>query len=176
MRCSSARSATSAAGADALLRQLAFELGDAGLQRRHHAPVRGGEVECHPVQRYQRHVPGFQFFERRQQVRRATPPARQLRHQHRVDLAPLRQGQHLAALRPVKLHPGRGFLVGADHLVAGALCERGEVALLARAGLVRRGHPAVERGALWQRWPLLSQLNSPCQAACKPLFLHGPGS
>ncbi len=58
-------------------------------------------------------------------------------------------------------------------MVAGALGKGGEVALLPCAGLVRRGHPAVERGAL--RWlSILSHLNSPRPAACKALFLQGP--
>jgi len=71
------------AGADAFLRQLALELGDAGQERRHHAPVRRREVERHAVQRHQRHAPALQLLERGQQVRRAAAPARQLCHQHR---------------------------------------------------------------------------------------------
>jgi hypothetical protein len=42
------------AGADALLRQLALELGDAREHGRHHPPVRRREVERHAVQRDER--------------------------------------------------------------------------------------------------------------------------
>ena len=79
------------------------------------------------------------------------------------------------ALCPVCPHAGGGFLVGGDHLVAGPLGKSGEITLLPFARLVGRGHPAVERGALRRRWPLLSQLDPLCRAARKPLFQLVPG-
>ena len=71
-------------------------------------------------------------------------PAGQLGYQHRIDLAPLCERHDLPAFRT---HAGGGFFVGANHLVAGPFGKGGEVALLPLAGLVRRGHPAIERGA-----------------------------
>ena len=52
------------AGADALLSKLALELGDTGQKGCHHAPVRGGEIERHPVQCHQRHAPRLQLLKR----------------------------------------------------------------------------------------------------------------
>ncbi len=137
-----------------------------GLAR--NLPEAEWEAFAHAVQRHQRHPPALQLFERGQQVRRAAAPARQLRHQHGVDLAPLREGQHLAALGPVQPHPRGGFLVDADHLVAGPFGKGGQVAFLAVAGLVSGRNAAVQGGAL-------SQLNPPRCAARKPLFPLGSG-
>ena len=62
------------------------------------------------------------------------------------DIIPMRRGS-------IAILPAHSGSV-ADHLVAGALGKRGQVALLARAGLVGGRDPAVQGGAL-------SQLNSP---------------
>ena len=108
-------------------------------------------------------APCLELAQGRQQVGRAAAPARQLRHQHRVDLVPLRERHHLPPLGPVVPHPRRGLLVDLDHLVASAPGKRGQVSLLPRAGLVGGRDPAVEGGAL-------SQLNPSRMAARKPLF------
>ena len=81
-------------------------------------------------------------------------PARQLGHEHSVDLPRLCERHNVAPLRAVELHPGAGFLERADHLVAGTGGKGGQIPFLARAGLVGGRNPAIEGGAL-------SQLNSP---------------
>jgi hypothetical protein len=50
----------------------------------------------------------------------AAPPARQLRHQHGIDLTPLSERHHLLPLGAIELGARAGFLEHADHFIAGA--------------------------------------------------------
>jgi hypothetical protein len=74
----------------------------------------------------------------------APAPAAQLRDEDGVDLAGLGERHHLGALRAIVIGAGRRLLEDANDLVAGALGEGTEVALLAVAGLVVGADAAVD--------------------------------
>ena len=149
------------AGPDPLLDQLALELGNAGQDGGHHPPVRGRQIERQAVHRDHRHPPALQLLQRVQEVERAAAPARELGHQHGVDLPGLGKGHHLLPFGTIKLHARAGFLEDTDHLVADPIGERGQLMLLSGTGLVGGRDPAVDRHAL-------SQLNPPGSKPRKP--------
>ena len=78
----------------------------------------------------------------------------------------LGERHHLSPLDPIELRTRSGFLEHAHRLVAGTLGEGAQIALLALAGLIGRGHPAVDRS-------LLSQLKHPGVRARKPALRLG---
>jgi len=87
----------------------------------------------------------FQLFQDMQQIKRAAALPRQFRDQHHIDLPRLREGHHLLALDTIGLYAGASLLENPDNVVSGPRRKGGEVALLARARLIGRGDPAVDR-------------------------------
>jgi len=85
----------------------------------------------------------------------STISPKQALRQHRVDFALLGQGHHLLPLGAIELCARARLLEDAGLLVAGARGKDSEIALLARAGLIGGGDPAIEGGT----WLRLSQLN-----------------
>jgi hypothetical protein len=98
--------------------------------------VRRREVEGQAAHGDDGDAPGLKFLKGVQQVEGAAAPAGQLRDEDRVNLAPLGERHNLASLGTVGPRAGSRLAEGADHLVAGACGERGEVPLLPLAGLV----------------------------------------
>src|SRR5208282_1858183 len=82
--------------------------------------------------------------------KRAAAPPRQFRDQHHIDLPRLREGHHLLALDTIGLCAGASLLENPDNVVSGPRRKGGEVALLARARLIGRGNPAIDRRPLSQ--------------------------
>jgi hypothetical protein len=79
-----------------------------------------------------------------QEIESATPPTRELGHEHGVDFAPLSQRHHLAPLGAIELRARGGFFKHADHLVAGARRESDQIALLPGARLIGGRNSAIK--------------------------------
>lgn len=113
-----------------------------GCHERSHKPtLRGGQIERQTRLRNQGRVPGGELPERRHQILRRTPPARQLGHQHRVDLPSLGQRHHPRALHGLLAaslaNTRQSLLIYSHHLVPGTLGMRYEVSLLTVTVLIR---------------------------------------
>jgi hypothetical protein len=78
----------------------------------------------------------------------------------------LGKGHHTPPLGPIQFYARSRLLEGTDNLITGALCERRQIALLTRAGLIASRNAAVDSDAL-------SQLNSSRWTPRNPLFLLG---
>ena len=71
-----------------------------------------------------------------QEIESASAPARKLGDQHGIDFAPLSERDHLFPLGAIEFRARAGFFEYANHLVAGARRESGQIALLPGAGLI----------------------------------------
>ena len=99
----------------------------------------------------------MQVIEGLDEVLGASAPAAQLRDEDGIDLVGLSERHHLGALPAIILGAGGGLLEHADDLVAGALGEGAQIALLAVARLVVGADAAVD-GNLSQLNPLRFRL------------------
>ncbi len=117
------------------------------------------EFKGHAGHGNDRDVPARQLVERIQKVlRRAALPA-EFCHQHRIDLARLRQGHHLVAGVTVGLGARDRLFVDAQNIVPGASGEIGQISDLPFTGLVGCRDPRIDHGSLRRSGCFLSQLN-----------------
>jgi hypothetical protein len=127
-----------------------------GVDRSKVKPFHGDDV----------HAPRLELLQRVQEIENASAPARKLGDQHGIDFAPLSERDHLFPLGAIELRARAGFFEYAEHLVAGAGGEGGQIALLPGAGLIGGRYSAIKGGAL-------SQLNSLRLTGRNPLSLFG---
>lgn len=102
-----------------------------------------------------------------EEVKSAASPAGKFGDQYGINFAPLSERHHLLSLSPIEFGARPDFLKDADDLIAGALRESGQIALLPSARLIGGRDTAIESGTL-------SQLNSPRLTGRNPLSLLGP--
>jgi hypothetical protein len=112
------------------------------------------ELEGHAVHSHDRDFPACEPVQGIQQVLCGPPPSGEFADQDRVDLSGLCEIEQPVARGAISVGPGCCFLEHADHVVAAAFREGSQFCDLPLAGLVGRGNPRINGGALSQLNPL----------------------